>query len=74
MERIIIDFADKIIPTDLTQKGLLYITVSLVMGFMSFFVGDVVAVVIIALAALSSLHGQWLIFSPANKKQRENGY
>ena len=63
----VISLVDKGIPKNTSVRGLLHIVMSLVIAYMSFFVGTVLAVLLISCAILSSVYGQWLIFRDDNK-------
>lgn len=63
----LISVIDRWIPEDPVMKGLLHIGLSLVIAYMSFFVGTVLAIILILCAVLNSCYGQWLIFRDGNK-------
>jgi hypothetical protein len=63
----LIAFADRIIPKDPAIKGLLHIGLSLLIAYMSFFVGTPLAIILILCAILNSGYGQFLIFRDGNK-------
>lgn len=58
---------DRFIPKDSAMKGMLHIAMSLVIAYMSFFVGTALAIVLILCAILNSGYGQFLIFRDGNK-------
>jgi hypothetical protein len=60
-------FIDRWIPEDPVMKGLLHIGLSLVIAYMSFFVGTILAILLILGAILNSCYGQSLIFRDRNK-------
>ena len=60
-------FIDRRIPEDPVMKGLLHIGLSLVIAYMSFFVGTILAILLILGAILNSCYGQSLIFRDRNK-------
>jgi hypothetical protein len=63
----VISLVDRGIPKNTSIRGLLHIAMSLVIAYMSFFVGTALAILLISCAVLSSVYGQWLISRDDNK-------
>lgn len=63
----LISFVDLLIPRDPTVKGSLHIVMSLIIAYMSFFTGTLLAVLLVLCAILNLSYGQWLIFRVGNK-------
>ena len=58
----VIRLANVLIPKDHVNKGLLHLFFSMVIAYMSFFVGTVLAIVLVICAIINSVYGQLLIF------------
>jgi hypothetical protein len=58
---------NKVIPVNPVARGVLHIFVSLVMAYMSFFSGTVMAIALIFFAIINSAYGQMIIYRAGNK-------